>query len=77
LRAKTDFCATSAPIARPKRMAHSTAFLVEHRQHAGQGKVDRAGLRVRCAPKAVEAPEKILETVASCACVSMPITTSH
>ena len=29
------------------------------------------------APNAVAAPEKIFETVANCACVSIPITTSH
>jgi hypothetical protein len=77
LRAKTDFCATSAPIARPKRMAHSTAFLFSTGKTPGKARSTAQACVFGAAPKAVEAPEKILETVASCACVSMPITTSH
>jgi hypothetical protein len=47
---------------------------VEHRQRAGQRQVDRRDLG---APNAVDAPEKILLCVASCAWVSIPITTSQ
>ena len=36
---------------------------VQHRQHAGQRDVDRGGLRVRRAPNAVDAPEKIFDAV--------------
>jgi hypothetical protein len=77
LRANTDFGATCAPIARPKRIAHSPAFLFSTGKTPGSATVDRAGLRVRLGAEGGRSAEKIFETVESCACVSMPITTSH
>jgi hypothetical protein len=77
LRAKTDLPATSAPIASPKRMAHSTACLLSTGRTPGRARSTAQAWVLGAAPKAVDAPEKIFEAVASCACVSMPITTSH
>jgi hypothetical protein len=58
-------------------MAHSTAFLLRTGKTPGKARSTAQAWVLGSAPKAVEAPEKIFETVANCACVSMPMTTSH
>ncbi len=58
------------PVFRPKRFGI-------HAERRGKFPGRFSGFGVETAEHAVEAPEKIFETVASWACVSIPITTSH
>ena len=58
-------------------MAHSTAFLFSTGNTPGSAMSTAQACAFGAAPKAVEAPEKIFDCVASCAWVSSPITTSH
>src|SRR5437868_8742095 len=66
-----------APIASPNSMARSTAALLSTGSVPGSARSTGQACVLGAAPKAVEAPEKILEAVDSCVCVSRPITTSH
>src|SRR5512134_3088978 len=68
---------TRAPTARPKRMAFSTAPLLSTGSTPGSAMSTAEACVFGAAPNAVDAPEKILLFVSSCACVSMPITVSH
>src|SRR5512147_3062178 len=63
--------------ARPKRMAKSTAPLFDTGNTPGSGRSTAEACVFGAAPDAVEAPEKILLLVSSCACVSMPTTISQ
>lgn len=57
--------ATVAPIASPKRMARSTAPLFMTGSTPGNARSTGQACVLGSAPKRVEAPEKILETVES------------
>jgi len=58
-------------------MAHSTAPRFSTGSTPGRARSTALAWTLGSAPKAVEAPEKILERVASCVWVSMPMTTSQ
>jgi hypothetical protein len=77
LRAKTLFGATVAPIARPKRMARSTAPLLSTGSTPGRAMSTAQAWALGSAPKAVLAPEKILDCVLSWVWISSPMTTSQ
>ena len=62
---------------RPVRTACAHAFLVDHRQHAGHGRVDQGDVAVRLAAEAVEAPENSFALEVTWAWTSMPMTTSQ
>ncbi len=66
-----------APIARPNWMARSTAPRLSTGNTPGSARSTGEACVFGAAPKAVEVPEKILEAVDNCVCVSRPITTSH
>src|SRR5690554_1373112 len=71
------FGATCAPMARPKRMARSTAPRLRTGSTPGSAMSTALAWRLGSAPKAVEAPEKILDAVFSWAWTSSPMTTSQ
>ena len=52
------------------------AFLVDHRQHARQRRIDQADMALGSPPKAVDAPEKSLAFDVTWAWTSRPTTTS-
>src|SRR5918996_5082533 len=63
--------------ARPKRIACSTAPRLSTGRTPGSARSTADAWVLGGAPKAVDAPEKILAAVRSCACVSTPTTTSQ
>ena len=65
------------PIASPKRIARSTAPLFNTGSDPGKATSTTLACVFGAAPNAVEAPEKILDRVDNCVCVSNPITTSQ
>src|SRR5512139_1323514 len=64
-------------MARPNLIAHSTAPLLSTGSTPGSAMSTAEACVLGAAPNAVEVPEKILDAVDSCACVSSPTTTSH
>ena len=72
-----DSGATVASMARPKRMARSTAARFITGSTPGRARSTAQAWVLGAAPKAVEAPLKILLRVLSWAWVSSPITTSQ
>jgi hypothetical protein len=76
LRAKIDCAATLAPTAKPSRMARSTAPRFITGRVPGKARSTAQAWVFGAAPKAVEAPLKILLRVDSWAWVSRPMTTS-
>src|SRR5499427_9630929 len=71
------FSATLAPVASPKRIARSTAPRFSTGSTPGSARSITVACVLGAPPNAVDAPENILLTVESCACVSRPITTSQ
>src|SRR5574338_360814 len=71
------FGAMWAPMASPKRMARSTAPRFRTGSTPGRARSTAQAWRLGSAPKAVLAPEKILEAVLSWAWTSSPMTTSQ
>src|SRR5688572_8266668 len=69
--------ATSAPVAMPNLIARSTAPRFNTGSVPGSAKSMTLACEFGSEPKWVDAPEKILLAVVSCACVSIPMTTSH
>src|SRR6195952_2342270 len=65
------------PIANPRRIARSTAPRFITGNEPGNARSTGQACVFGSAQNCVAAPEKILETVDNCACVSRPITTSH
>ena len=76
MRAKMLRGATWAPMARPKRMARSTAPRFITGSVPGKARSTAQACVLGSAPNAVEAREKILDEVVSWVWVSNPITTS-
>src|SRR5262245_20143049 len=66
-----------APTASPKRIARSTAPRLSTGSVPGNARSMTVACVFGAPPNAVDAPEKILLAVESCACVSRPITTSQ
>jgi hypothetical protein len=69
LRAKTLRGAIDAPIASPKRIARSTAPRFSTGRVPGSAVSMTLACELGGAPNAIDAPEKILLAVVSCACV--------
>jgi hypothetical protein len=69
--------AISAPMAMPNLIARSTAPRFNTGRVPGNAKSMTLACEFGSKPNLVDAPEKILLAVVSCACVSIPMTTSH
>jgi len=76
LRANTLRRLIVPPTASPKRIARSTAPRFGTGSTPGSAMSTALACVFGAAPNAVDAPEKIFDTVESCAWVSMPMTIS-
>ena len=77
MRANTLRRLMAPPTASPKRIARSTAPLFNTGKTPGSAMSTAEAWLLGTAPKAVDAPEKILDTVESWVWVSSPMTTSQ